>query len=83
MRVDPAHQNEHRVKPRGVRADTVETPRSVVRLDTSPCLVSLYLSPPLSRSLPFRLYQIEVPMAAAGMGGTWRGAGRGRTPESR
>ena len=25
VRVDPAHQNEHRVKPRGVRADTVES----------------------------------------------------------
>ena len=25
MRVDPAHQNEHRVKPRGVSPDTVET----------------------------------------------------------
>ena len=32
VRVDPANQNEHRVKPRGVRADTVETtpwPRSL------------------------------------------------------
>ena len=25
MRVDPANQNEHRVKPRGVSPDTVET----------------------------------------------------------
>jgi len=29
VRVDPANQNEHRVKPRSVRADTVETKKDI------------------------------------------------------
>ena len=68
MRVDPANQNEHRVKPRGVSPDTVETTpsRHLARgaLDTSSDVIVDMLSDEIDSVRLAAIAALEAAMAS-------------------
>ena len=86
MRVDPANQNAHRVKPRGVRADTVETtpwPRSLS--DTSSDVIvdmlsdeiaSVRLAAILRATTGYEPFALHAPIQRVVEGGAIKKMGR-------